>query len=214
MRRTALTAVALFGTLTLSACGSTPAAETPPQNQPAEQPAEPTGTGAVGGEGYAIAHGELRNPAGESRGTVEFVDVDGKTEIHVEASGLEPGFNGLHLHAIGKCEPDSPDPKDAAKTGNFLSAGGHLGDGEHPDHAGDLPPLLVGKDGTASLTVRTDRVDADTLLDDDGTAVMVHGGDDNFANIPERYAANGADDETKKAGDAGDRVACGTVQAP
>jgi superoxide dismutase, Cu-Zn family len=48
-------------------------------------------------------------------------------------------------------------------------------------------------------------------MDDEGTAVMVHAGPDNFANIPERYAPNGPDADTLKTGDSGDRIACGVV---
>ena len=40
---------------------------------------------------------------------------------------------------------------------------------------------------------------------------LVHAGPDNYANIPTRYAAGGADAETKKAGDAGARIACAVI---
>ena len=50
------------------------------------------------------------------------------------------------------------------------------------------------------------------LLDDDGTALMVHSDADNFANIPERYAPEGADEDSTSTGDAGDRAACGVVE--
>jgi len=48
--------------------------------------------------------------------------------------------------------------------------------------------------------------------------VIVHGGRDNFANIPARYRATGApasgpDATTNATGDAGGRVGCGVVQA-
>ena len=99
--------------------------------------------------------------------------------------------------------------------GDFLSAGGHLAgpDGEagHPEHAGDLPPLFVTEDGTARIMTLTDRLDRDLLLDDDGSAVMIHENSDNLANIPERYAPDGPDEETRNAGDGGSRVACGVV---
>ena len=58
---------------------------------------------------------------------------------------MPPGFHGLHLHAVGKCEPNSADPANPGTTGNFLSAGGHLAGGgaAHPEHAGDLPSLCL-----------------------------------------------------------------------
>ena len=52
------------------------------------------------------------------------------------------------------------------------------------------------------------RLTREQLADGDGTALVVHAGPDNYANIPTRYASAGLDDETKKAGDAGGRVAC------
>ena len=50
------------------------------------------------------------------------------------------------------------------------------------------------------------------LLDDDGTALMVHSDADNFANIPERYAPEGPDEDTRSTGDAGSRLACGVIE--
>lgn len=118
------------------------------------------------------------------------------------------------MHTIGKCEPNSANPQDANQTGAFLSAGGHLaGQGpQHPDHAGDLPSLLVNPDGSAHLVVKTARLTPELLFDSDGAALVVHAGPDNFANIPARYAAGGADDQTRQAGDGGDRVACAVIE--
>lgn len=148
-------------------------------------------------------------------GTVWLDEEDGAVEIEVAASGLEPGFHGFHLHTVGECDVDSPDPNDPARTGDFLSAGGHLGAdaGDHGEHAGDLPSLLVDSTGAARLTVSTDAFTLTDLQDDDGTAVMVHSGRDNFAHVPERYAPGGPDADTLKTGDAGDRIACGVVNA-
>ena len=67
------------------------------------------------------------------------------------------------------------------------------------------------EDGTARIMTLTDRLDRDLLLDDDGSAVMIHENSDNLANIPERYAPDGPDEETRNAGDGGSRVACGVV---
>lgn len=51
----------------------------------------------------------------------------------------------------------------------------------------------------------------DLLFGADGTSLIVHEGRDNYANIPERYAPNGPDEETLKTGDAGARIACGII---
>ncbi|GIG41706.1 superoxide dismutase family protein [Cellulomonas phragmiteti] len=155
----------------------------------------------------------LFDAANAQVGTVWLADDAGGLEIEVAVSGLEPGFHGFHLHAVGVCEPDSPDPADPANIGDFLSAGGHLGadEGDHGAHAGDLPSLLADSTGAARLTVRTDAVTLADLREGDGAAVMIHAGPDNFAHIPERYAPDGPDDVTLRTGDAGERVACGAV---
>lgn len=163
----------------------------------------------------AMATAAIVGPNQNSLGTVEFRQAEGSLELTVRASGLTPGFHGLHVHGIGTCEPNSPDPKDPAKVGNFNSAGGHLdGAGKsHPDHAGDLPWLYVAQDGTASLTVRTDRLRREQLTDADGASLIVHEKPDNGANIPARYAPGGADQESKNAGDSGSRVGCAVIKA-
>lgn len=163
----------------------------------------------------AFATADLVDPAGESLGTVEFSEVDGATQVSVDSEGLPPGFHGLHIHSIGECEPDSAAPDDPEDTGDFMSAGGHLTgedpEAQHPEHAGDLPPLYVTEDGTAQLMTLTDRVDEGQLLEGEGTSVMVHSDADNLAHIPERYAPEGPDEDTLSAGDGASRIACGVV---
>ena len=206
-RLLALPALAAAGLLATACGSSSPAPASTSDNVTA--PAQTATSNA-----HPLASGDIRSASGEERGRVEIATSGG--EIRVEARGLEPGLHGLHLHSVGKCEANSPDPADASKRGDFLSAGGHLaGSGPaHPAHAGDLPPLLIGADGTGTLTTSTDRLTNERELDGDGTALIIHEKPDNFANIPTRYASGGADDETKKAGDAGSRVACAVLTAP
>lgn len=210
MRRTVTAVLALSTALALGACGADSddrsVSPRPGQADTEDLTAGPSG---AADEGIQVTTATLKDASGADKGTVEVNDLDGKTEFVFEVTGLPAGFHGLHLHKIGKCEPNSADPTDAAKKGDFLSSGGHLGEGDHPEHSGDLPPLLVQKDGTATMRVTTDRVNPDEILDQDGTAIVVHGEPDNFANIPKRYSSSGPDAETKKAGDAGPRVACG-----
>lgn len=206
-------AVTVTSCVALAACGGAAQQDATPESTTTVDAAV-TGAPSPGPQGELIGVARLADPQGTARGTLQAYDLDGRVEVEVTASGLEPGVKGLHLHAVGACEADSPDPKDPAKKGDFLSAGGHLGDGAHPEHAGDLPSLVVARDGSATLTAVSDRVTPDQLLDGDGTAVVVHGGPDNFANIPTRYASSGPDAETTKAGDSGPRVACGVLTAP
>lgn len=174
-----------------------------------------TAPATSGPSGTPVAAGDLVKPDGSAAGRVEVTQTGDTMQLVVEARGLTPGFHGLHLHAVGKCEPKSADPKGPTKTGDFLSSGGHLdaSGAAHPGHDGDLPSLYVGKDGTGRLTTVTDRLTRAALGDADGAALLIHGLPDNAANIPTRYAAAGADAETKKAGDAGPRVACAALTA-
>lgn len=165
-----------------------------------------------GGAGELTAR--LVDPEGGEVGVATITEVEGGTQVGVQVTGLPPGFHGFHVHAVGLCEPDSPNPTDPSMTGDFLSAGGHLGAGEtdHGEHAGDLPLLYVTDAGTGTLTAVTDALTLDQLTDEDGSAVMVHADRDNYANVPERYVPGGPDQMTRNTGDAGGRIACGTVE--
>jgi superoxide dismutase, Cu-Zn family len=181
---------------------------------PDESSGEDTPAGAeqseAGTEGLTAT---LVDPGGTEVGTVTFSEAEGGTQVSVEVTGLPPGFHGFHVHAVGVCEPDSANPSDPATTGDFLSAGGHIGAGEsdHGEHPGDLPTLYVTGSGTGSFTAVTDALALADLTDDDGSAVMVHASRDNYANVPERYAPGGPDEMTLNTGDAGGRIACGAV---
>ncbi|HEX2310451.1 MAG TPA: superoxide dismutase family protein [Vicinamibacterales bacterium] len=157
------------------------------------------------GKATARAHATL---AGEGvSGTVEFVemayDTGSEVEITLTAKGLKPGLHGVHLHAVGKCEPPA-----------FTAAGGHFDpgpagntdpDANHPFHMGDIPNLRVGADGSGTLQARTTRVTLSagplSLFDADGSAVIVHGNPD-----------QGTTGEPKSGVSGGPRVACGAIE--
>jgi len=156
----------------------------------------------------------LTDTGGAEKGSVELsFAADGAATLTVQASGLEPGLHGMHLHKVGVCNPDSADPAKPEMKGAFLSATGHLaGTGQtHGDHDGDLPSLLVRADGSARLVVTSDRLTRESVLDADGSALIVHADADNFGNVPSRYTPT-VDETTKKTGDSGSRVACGVLK--
>lgn len=150
---------------------------------------------------YAFA--ALTNAAGARVGRVWMHERrrDGSVEVFARVRDLPPGFHGFHIHTTGRC--DGP---------GFTTAGGHFNPAgaSHNAHAGDLPSMLVNADGRAMLATVTDRFSIADLRDADGSAVMVHSGPDNFANIPPRYGT--PDQETLNTGDSGSRIACGVVR--
>ena len=156
----------------------------------------------------------VRGVDGERHGRVWLQQTGDGVRVTARLHGLPSGFHGFHVHATGVCDPEAAD-------GPFASAGGHYPGStgsEHAAHAGDMPSLLVTGGGSAHVSFVTDRFSVEELLDADGSAVMVHAGADNFANIPgDRYRsrtrAGVPDAETLKGGDSGDRMACGVVGA-
>jgi Cu-Zn family superoxide dismutase len=138
-------------------------------------------------------------------GTAELVEFTQGTAVWVqvtlEASGLAPGLHGVHLHAVGKCEPD------------FGAAGGHFDpgpasntdpDANHPFHMGDLPNLSVGADGKGRFVAATTRVTLSagplSVFDADGTSIIVHANPD-----------QGVTGEPKSGVSGGPRIACGVL---
>ena len=147
----------------------------------------------------------------DSRATPDIKDKDGKVIgratfrqqsdgvlVRLEVSGVKPGLHAVHVHAIGKCEPPG-----------FTSAAGHFNPADRKHglnspggaHAGDLPNMLVGKDGTGAFAAKTDgislRAGAASVFDSDGSALIIHAGVDDHATDP--------------TGNAGDRLGCGLI---
>jgi Cu-Zn family superoxide dismutase len=115
--------------------------------------------------------------------------------------GLPPGLHGFHVHENPSCEPKEKDGTMVAA----LAAGGHLDPaktGKHDTpwgdgHLGDLPPLYVAADGTATQPVLGPRLKASDVA---ARSLMVHAGGDNHADHPAPLGGGGA------------RMACGVVK--
>jgi len=115
--------------------------------------------------------------------------------------GLAPGLHGFHVHQNPSCAPAEKDGKPVPA----LAAGGHYdpaGTNKHGEpwgdgHLGDLPPLYVAPDGTATQPVLAPRL---KIADVAGRSIMVHAGGDNHADHPAPLGGGGA------------RVACGVVK--
>jgi Cu-Zn family superoxide dismutase len=160
---------------------------------------QPAAAGNKGDEAKA----QLRNAAGVVVGDVKFEQERNGVEVRVKVHGLTPGFHGFHIHTIGNCG-----------AADFTSAGGHFNPTHegHGHHAGDMPVLQVNADGTGEARFTIANFQVSQLFDADGSALIIHGGPDNYANIPTRYAAGGPDDTTLATGDSGGRVICGVIQ--
>ncbi len=222
--RTFAAATALVPIVALAALMS---ACTPPQypaTSPGTQPPIWTGSPAPSSTEPAGQQGgtdslttQLSDPNGTKVATAKFEFNQGYVTITIETTGtgqLSPGFHGVHIHSVGKCEAHSVAPA-GGEPGDFFSAGGHfMPRGDH--EAGDLTSLQVRKDGGALLVTTTDGFTKADLLAGAGTSIVIHAGTDNFGNIPaDRYnqvnGAPGPDQTTMSTGDAGKRVACGVI---
>ena len=157
----------------------------------------------------AGAHAHLINEAGEDVGHVDIVQGADGVLLHVAVEGLPAGEKGFHIHAVGDCGAHDHGESEA-KT-DFKAAKGHLtSEGKqhgllNPEghHEGDLPNLIVAEDGTAHLETTAHGVtikgSALSLLDEDGSAIMIHEAAD--------------DHKTQPIGGSGARIACGVIIA-
>jgi superoxide dismutase, Cu-Zn family len=154
-----------------------------------------------GGGASRHASATLTDAGGRNVGTVQFVEQPaGRVALTGTLHDLPPGPHGIHFHAVGQCDGTAP----------FASAGAHFNPGarkhglDSPEgpHAGDLPMVVVGADGRATLNATTDRVTLGSgptsLLDADGSALVLHAAAD--------------DQRTDPSGNSGARIACGVVK--
>lgn len=160
--------------------------------------------GGLMGPAGAMMHGdaiaELQSPDGESRGTVEFMQGPNGVHVMAELEGLPEGTHAFHIHTTGACSPD------------FTAAGGHFNPtnkkhgfmSKGGPHLGDTPNIHVPASGDLVTEVFLSKVTVDgsrnVLMDDDGAAVVIHAGPDDY--------------ETDPAGAAGNRIACGVIDTP
>ena len=119
-----------------------------------------------------------------------FYPIKGSTLVVVAAKGLPgDGFYGLHIHEGRSCTGNMTD--------SFADAGTHFNPKktEHPDHAGDLPPLL-SDGGKAYLAFVTGRFIPKEVI---GRTMIIHSMPDDFTSQP--------------AGNAGMKIGCGEIVA-
>ena len=177
MTRLPISLTTLTASLALAACSAkAPLTAPPPPVSYAE---------AILYDGQGVKSGRVTlTPRGETlAGTIEV------------KTGLTPGAHGMHIHAVGQCTLP-----DFASAGPHLNPGGHQHGTANPmgPHAGDLPALQVGADGTAQAAFVANTT-LEQLFDADGAAFVVHAAPDDMKTDP--------------SGNSGARILCGVLYA-
>ena len=150
----------------------------------------------------ACAHDEPRggppmtlvNASGQAIGSIRAWQTAGGVTFRIDARGLPHGIHGIHVHAVGRCDP--PD---------FASAGAHWNPAERKHginnpagpHAGDMPNVEVAANGVLGATVVLPGASMASLLDADGAAVVLHAAPDDYGTDP--------------SGNSGARIACAVI---
>ena len=124
----------------------------------------------------------------EISGRVEFYKRGNRVLVVANIKGLpktESGFFGFHIHEGTACTGE-----------DFADSKGHFNpeNTPHPEHSGDLPPLLRCED-TALLEVLTVRFNIGDII---GRTVIIHNSPDDFTSQP--------------SGNAGRKIACGVIK--
>lgn len=131
-------------------------------------------------DAYATITGNEMAP--RLKGTVSFYSVHGGTLVVAEFSGLPTNnnFHAFHIHTGSTCE----------------NPGLHYNptDRPHPEHAGDLPPILSAN-GNAFLSFYTNRFFPEDII---GRTLIIHSNADDFTSQP--------------SGNPGIIVACGVIK--
>ena len=155
-------------------------------------------TGTSGTSAAATATASLVDSQGRKVGEAHLQQTPSGLLLKLDLRNSKPGTHALHIHQVGRCEAPS-----------FESAGSHVGPeskghgflNSRGPHAGDLPNVEVPATGqvTVEHVVRdvTLGEGPNSLLDADGSALVLHAGKDDYATDP--------------SGSSGDRIACGRI---
>ena len=142
----------------------------------------------------AVSSVNLVSISGATLGTVRVFSEPTGVMLRIDARGLPAGQHGVHVHAVGRCDPPG-----------FTTAGPHWNPTtkkhghQNPEgfHTGDLGNVGVGADGRMVVALLIPGATFDGLRDADGSAFVVH--------------AKADDERTDPSGNSGDRIACAVL---
>ncbi len=159
------------------------------------------GMASFGAAGAEVRTAPLTGADGAAHGLVTVTAAPKGVLLRVEATGLPPGWHGMHFHEKGDCDAPS-----------FAAAGAHVHAATPVVHGflnpqanddGDLPNIYVGADGTARVELYSTLVALQpgagrpALLGPSGSAVVIHANPDDYTTQP--------------IGGAGARIACAAL---
>ena len=158
----------------------------------------PAPIGTTGAAAPASATANLIDAQGRNIGEARLQQTPHGVLLKLDLRSAPPGIHGMHIHDVGTCAAPS-----------FESAGGHFNPSGHQHgflnprgpHTGDLPNIEVPPTTNLSMEYMVADVTLEpgslSLLDANGSAIVIHAGKDDHASDP--------------AGASGNRLACGGI---
>jgi len=164
----------------------------------------------LGDSEHEVKHARASVTGDAIQGEAEFEELQIGTQTLVRLtltlSGnpqkLVPGLHAVHIHEKADC------------SGDFACAGGHFDpgpsgnsdpDANHPFHMGDLPNILIDDEGNGVLQCVSTRITLSSgplsILDGEGTSLMVHANQDPYRGGEHGSGISG-----------GRRIACGIIR--
>lgn len=142
---------------------------------------------------------DILNNHGQIIGSLTLTQGTEGVVVRLKARMLPPGFHGMHFHEVGDCSDHHTFTKSGAHIDPFKKPHGFLN--PKGPHEGNLPNLIIGKDGRVEVELYSHMVSLvpgkTNLLDEDGSALIIHTDrDDHF---------------TQPIGGSGARIACAVI---